>query len=486
MEMFPSAFLFDIVALDFSIFLFPCMNYISFVKQLYQSYPQLKEIVVALHEVGALPILVGGAVRDFFLKCETKDFDVEVYHISHDRLKQILARFGPVDMVGASFGVLKLHVLPIDWSLPRQDTAGRKPQVIVDQYLSFYEAFIRRDLTINAMGINLVSGELVDPFNGKKDLENKILRAPDGHFFVQDPLRFFRVMQFIGRFEMQSDERLNEICRNMEISAVSRERISAEFEKLLLLSKTPSLGFRWLVAIGRLAELIPELDALRFVQQKPLYHPEGDVFEHTMQTLDAAARIAGMYKEKKMKLVLLFAALCHDIGKKGGENEHGHDFQGALLVPHILSKITIVKEYTIPVQKLVRYHMAPLLLVKQESSVAAYKRLASSLAPEINLAILADLALADRQGRNSEKQEPLLMHIQDVELFKQRANEAFVFQSAEPPLLRGNDIMDMVIPGRAMGELLKYAYEVQIEEGIRDKELLKARLHAQLEKRREK
>jgi tRNA nucleotidyltransferase (CCA-adding enzyme) len=171
------------------------MNFKVIQELVFKTHPLLERIVKDLQNVGAVPLLVGGAVRDFFLGLETKDFDIEVYRISAEELQKILEKYGPVSLVGKSFGVFKLHTINVDWSLPRKDSFGRKPDVIIDQNLSFHEAFIRRDLTINAMGINLISGELIDPFNGKNDLEAKVLRAPDKDFFIQDPLRFYRIIQ---------------------------------------------------------------------------------------------------------------------------------------------------------------------------------------------------------------------------------------------------------------------------------------------------
>lgn len=458
------------------------MNYLACVNPIYQTYPLVKKIIEVLKNVNAIPILVGGAVRDFFLNQPTKDFDIEVYNISLDQLNNVFAQFGPVNFIGKSFGVFKLHGIPIDWSLPRQDSKGRKPQVIINEQLSFHEAFIRRDLTINAMGIDFMTGALIDPFNGKKDLEEKILRAPDVRFFVEDPLRFFRVMQFVGRLEMNPDETLNQLCSHMELAGVSRERISDEFEKLLLKSSSPSRGFRWLASIERLHEILPELDTLRSVCQRPDYHPEGNVFEHTMQTLDAAAIIARSYKNKTKKLTLLFSALCHDIGKTGGKNEHGHDIRGASLAPRLLSRLTISKKYIAPVQKLVRHHMVPLLFTKQNASHAAYKRLANVLEPEVNIKILGDLATADRQGRNPNNQAPLTHIDQEIFQFKQRAIDALVFFEAEKPILQGKDLLDYVDPGKIIGKLLDYAYNIQIEEGIQDKEILKTRVLQKLKR----
>ncbi len=236
-----------------------------------------------------------------------------MYGLTTDQLEKILRSFGPVSLVGKSFGVLRLHGLDIDWSLPRADSAGRKPTVVIDPTMSFEQAFRRRDLTINAVGIDLHTYELIDPFNGQQDLTNKLLRPTDVQLFTEDPLRFFRVMQFIGRFEMEPTESLNVLCTKMDISHVSIERIETEFEKLLLKSVHPSRGIRWIATIGRLQDVLPELAATVGVAQNPQWHPEGDVFEHTMQALDAAAALP--YTDKRTRLIILYAALCHDLGK---------------------------------------------------------------------------------------------------------------------------------------------------------------------------
>ncbi len=254
-----------------------------------KNYHPIELIIAALDRAGATVLLVGGAVRDLLLSLPVKDLDIEVHGLALPELEKILKQFGPVSLVGKSFGVLRVHGLDIDWSLPRSDSGGRKPTVTVDPHLSLHDAFIRRDLTVNAMGINLKTFELIDPFDGLADLQNKILRTPDVQFFAQDPLRLFRVMQFIGRFNMQPDKQLNDICAAMDISTISTERIELEFEKLLLKSARPSLGIRWLRQIGRLKEIMPELYRTIGVEQNREFHPEGDVFEHTMQAIDAAA-----------------------------------------------------------------------------------------------------------------------------------------------------------------------------------------------------
>ena len=202
--------------------------------QIIQQNHVIKNIFTKIHEQGGRVLLVGGIVRDSLLQKSGSDLDFEVYHLSFDQLQAVLQQFGPVSFVGKSFGVLRLHTLDADWSIPRADSSGRKPKVDLDPNMSFVDAFKRRDLTINAMGIDVRTGELIDPYGGLFDLQNKILRAPDILFFVQDPLRLFRVMQFMARLHMVPDAQLNAVCKTMDISTISAERIDEEFKKLFL------------------------------------------------------------------------------------------------------------------------------------------------------------------------------------------------------------------------------------------------------------
>lgn len=452
-----------------------------------KQYPVIREIVDEIIAHGGRVFLVGGAVRDLFLGLPIKDIDIEVHGIPFQELEALLNRFGHISLIGKSFGVLRYPGVAIDFAVPRSDSTGRKPEVTLDPFMPIKDAFARRDLTINAMGLDLKTGALVDPFGGKEDLENKLLRAPSAVFFKQDPLRLFRVMQFISRFEMEPDKELDTICKTMDIRGVSRERIEKEFEKMLLKSAKPSLGIRWLKKIGRLNDILPELAATIGIEQDKEWHPEGDVFEHTMQTIDAAAQLP--IENEYVRRILLYAALCHDLGKvattekgqDGAITSIGHDRQGVVLAKKMLRRITGNKELIDAVATLVKYHMAPLQFVDNGATLSAYKRLANKLAPYSSLSLLADLALADRRGRNSESSEPLKENYEDIQEFKKQAQEALVFESQERQILFGRDIADIVEPGPKMGELLKRAYEIQLDEGIKDKQELKKRILREVE-----
>jgi tRNA nucleotidyltransferase (CCA-adding enzyme) len=450
-------------------------------QELLESEPLVFLIAQSIHERKGRTFLVGGAVRDLLLEIQVKDLDIEVHGINVETLEKILSLYGTVSLVGKAYGVLRLHGLDIDWSVPRSDTSGRKPYVTLDPHMEFADAFMRRDLTMNAMALDILTYELYDPFNAQEDMRNNVLRTPNVERFVEDPLRFYRVMQFIGRFNMLPDAELNALCTTMDISTVSIERIEQEFNKLLLKSARPSLGIRWLHSIQRLAEILPELAATVGVKQEPEWHPEGDVFEHSMQALDAA--VQNEYKDNKEKLVILYAALCHDLGKvtttqyrQGRLRSFGHEQAGYTITHKMLPRILRNKELIDVVATLVRYHMMPLQLVKSNAGIVAYKRLAKKLAPGATLHMIALLASADRRGRNGKSHLPLTGQDELVTSFLLRSQQAQVLHQPEVPLLQGRDVMDIVQPGPAMGILLHAAYEIQLTEGITDKAILKDRV----------
>jgi tRNA nucleotidyltransferase (CCA-adding enzyme) len=446
----------------------------------YEAYPTLPSLLHAIDEQGGHAYFVGGMVRDMLLGSPIKDVDIEVHGLQEDQLAHVLQKFGPVDVVGKSFGVLRLHGIDIDWSLPRADSAGRKPVVSIDPFMPIDQALARRDVTMNAMAVHTASQMLIDPFNGLQDLEDGILRSPNIDFFSQDPLRFFRIMAFISRFEMYPDLILHTLCTTMPIGTVSRERIELEFAKMLLRSKRPSLGIRWLKQIGRLQELLPELAATVGIEQSPKWHPEGDVFEHSMQALDAAACLD--YVSDEEKLTILYAVLCHDLGKAvttkhepDGIHSHGHETAGEPLARALLKRITHNKDLIDKVATLVRWHMEPGHFISNDAKAPAYKRLAHKLAPDVNIAMLIKVATADRRGRNGSGSTPLTTDDPDLALFAQNALRAQVVHEREPALLTGKDFLDVIAPGPELGKAVARAYELQME-GETDREALRRKV----------
>lgn len=427
--------------------------------------PLFDEIVNHLIARGARVYAVGGAVRDVILQLPIHDLDIEVHGITSDQLESSLASFGSVHYDGKSFGVFRIDSLPIDWALPRKDSRGRKPVVEVDPCMGITQALKRRDLTMNAMAVDLATGELIDPFGAQHDIENKILATPDKDFFIQDPLRFYRVMHFIARFEMQPNNELNSICENMSIHDISIERIHGEFDKLFMLSKRPSLGLRWLKDRDRIKEVMPELAATINIPQEYEWHPEGDVFEHSMQALDAA--VTRPVDDKK---IVIYAALCHDLGKvtttkikDSRWRSFNHEAAGVAPARALCKRITGNKKVIDLVALLVRHHMAPGQFISQRATPKAYKKLARILAPDLNLHILSQLAYADKSGRNPEGFRPLQVQLPAIDEFIKRADEYGVLYEPEKPLITGSDLIPLGLQGPALGKVLSKAYEYQIE-----------------------
>ncbi len=474
----------------------------------FKQIKEIEQIIAKIQCAGGTSFLVGGSVRDLILEKEIKDIDIEVHNIPLEQLEKTLKKFGSVKFIGQQFGVLRVCGLDIDWSVPRKDSFGRKPEVQLDPTMTIKEACRRRDLTMNAMAIDIGTLfnnsaaiktiddiSIIDPFGGKQDLQNKVLREVDKELFIQDPLRFYRVMQFIGRFEMKPADSLQAMCKEMDLSGVSKERVGLEMDKLLLKSKWPSLGFRWLHEIGRLEEIFPEIGRLVGVTQRKDYHPEGDVFEHAMQSLDAAAQLdvyedvscygvdgnkTQTYTAEQEKYVVALAALCHDLGKalkcKNATDSRGHDVLGVLPAKNLLHRFVFCSAFINAVCTLVRYHFQPMILLKNKSSNVAYKKLALQLGPEVSMRQLGFLAWCDLQGRNPHSMRPLKENVSFFEQHVQKVSDAGLDHGPEQAVLQGKDLIDVINPGPTMGVLLQKAYTIQIEEGIKDKEKLKKRV----------
>ncbi len=428
----------------------------------------INPVILALRNIGAQVYCVGGAVRDLLLGQVAQDVDIEVHAIDEEILISVLSQFGSVGLQGKSFGVFRIASFDIDWSLPRSDGPGRRPVVTLDPYMGIVTALLRRDVTMNALAIDLFSMTLIDPYGGERDLSEGSLRAVSADTFIEDPLRFYRVMQFVARFAMTPDSQLNELCSNIDLTGVARERVEKEFEKMFLLASTPSAGIRWIAKIGRLNELYPELGMLIGIPQNPKWHPEGDVFEHTMQVLDAVALDASGSDQER--IVLSYAALCHDMGKALTTKQHrndgrlisyGHESAGIPLAQSFLGRITRTTLYSKQVLRLVEYHMRPCAFVEGSAGAFAYRRLAYYMQP-MSLRFLARFARADKRGRNGLQQSPLLESVLCVDIFEDRAFQYGVLDGPIKPIVSGNDLLVAGVDPRQIGVLLQRAYWYQL------------------------
>ena len=275
----------------------------------------LVTICEAIGAAGGRALLVGGCVRDAALGIPAKDLDIEVYGVPPERLAEILAMRFAIDLIGQAFAVIKIRGLPIDVSIPRRESkAGlghRGFEVLSDPWMTPEEAVARRDFTINAMALDPVEGAIIDPYGGLQDLQMRLLRHTTEKF-AEDPLRVLRGMQFAARFNLEVAPETASLCRTIEPEGLAHERIFEEWRKLILSGIRPSRGLKFLRDC-QWVRYFPELEALIGCQQDPDWHPEGDVWTHTLHCMDAfATERAGNEWED---LVVGFAVLCHDLGK---------------------------------------------------------------------------------------------------------------------------------------------------------------------------
>lgn len=245
-------------------------------------YPEkIIRLAKAIKEAGGRAMLVGGCVRDKLMGIEPKDWDLEIYGIEPQKLREILNSFGRVDAVGEAFTVYKLGN-DLDVSLPRRERkTGRGHRGFVvegDPQMSFAEAARRRDFTINAIMQDALTGEIIDVYGGREDLKNKILRVVSKETFAEDSLRVLRAAQFAARFQFEIEPQTVEICRSIDLTDLPKERIRGELEKLLLKADKPSIGLQWLYDLGVVEQLFPELQSLVGVPQESEWHPEGWLF----------------------------------------------------------------------------------------------------------------------------------------------------------------------------------------------------------------
>ncbi|MFA6317541.1 MAG: polynucleotide adenylyltransferase, partial [Elusimicrobiota bacterium] len=343
----------------------------------------LDKICRAVHEAGGRALVVGGSVRDALIGLPAKDLDVEVYGVEPTRLQELLKAHFNVSLVGQAFGVIKILGVSMDVSIPRRESKsglGHKGfDVLSDPGLSLEEASSRRDFTVNAMALDPATGELFDPHGGRKDLEARVLRHVSEKF-REDPLRVLRGMQFAARFELTPAPETVALCRSIEPEGLASERVFEEWRKLILQGSRPSLGLTFLKDTGWLSHY-PELEALVGCEQEPEWHPEGDVWAHTLHGMDAFAR--RRIGDEAEDIVVGFAVLCHDFGKPsttrfedGRIRSWEHEEAGGEPCRRFLERLTNQAGLIASVLPLVTAHMRPDELFKAHATDAAVRRLA--------------------------------------------------------------------------------------------------------------
>ncbi len=425
----------------------------------------------AVRDAGGRAFAVGGYVRDKLLGIPRKDVDLEVFGLEPDRLITVLARFGRVDLVGKAFGVLKVNQL--DVSIPRRETktaVGHRGFVVdSDPHMSFEDAARRRDLTINAMAEDLLTGERLDPYGGERDLELRMLRAVDLDHFGEDPLRVLRVCRFAARFLFHVDADTRDLCRELDLSELPRERIYDEFKRMLTGSRFPSVGLQTMRIVNAV-RFFPELEALIDCPQEYEWHPEGDVWFHTLLVTDQAAalKIGDDYED----FVVLMAAVCHDFGKPatteftaGRIRSMNHEALGEEPTRAFLGRLTNEKKFIDDVVALVVHHLRPHMLHKSGAGASAIRRLAT----KIPIERLVRLARSDHYGRTTP--DALDKHYAAGDWLLARAKELEVADHAPQRILMGRHLLERsFVAGPRMGKVLERAFEAQLDGAFDDLE----------------
>lgn len=437
--------------------------------------PHLKLLLDTIKSACGKGILVGGVVRDHLLGLKAKDIDIEVYGIDVESLEALLKKHFSVYAVGKAFGIFKVVVsikdekASFDVALPRRENKeghGHKGFVIMtDAFMSFADAASRRDFTINAMGIDTESNELLDPYDGKGDLlSHRLKHVSDA--FKEDPLRVLRAAQFCARFSLRLDETTKILCQSLrnELFTLSKERIFEEMKKLLL-AKKPSLGLK-IIRETKAIELFPELEALIDCPQDKEWHPEGDVWTHTLMVVDEAVKLVeGLAEEEK--LLVITGALCHDFGKPlttiekdGRIKSPAHEQAGILPTETFLETLGFPKKLIPDVVSLVKDHLKPYQLYNKRDEIndSAIRRLAA----RVNIDRLILVSEADFLGRTTK--EALAGHDPSKSWLLDKFNQILGTERTIKPLLLGRHLLALgEKPGSHFTYILHEAFQAQMD-----------------------
>ena len=425
-------------------------------------------IAQRIREEGGRALVVGGWVRDQLMGRSCKDIDLEIYGVPADRLKEVLGAFGNVNTVGESFTVYK--VAGIDVSLPRRESrtgrGHRGFEVVGDPNLSFTDAARRRDFTVNAIAWDPLTDDYIDPFHGRRDIDARRLRAVDLQTFGDDSLRVLRAVQFVARFEFKLDAATADLCRQISLDDLPSERIWMEIEKLLLQAPRPSTGFTLALDLGVIARLFPEIQAMVGCQQEPEWHPEGDVWIHTLLVIDQArTRIDDLNRSRQ--LVVMLGAVCHDLGKPlttafldGRIRSIDHEQAGVAPATAVLDRLNIHTIDGFDVRKqvlgIVAHHLKPGMFRQSPTPVSdgAFRRLSE----KVDLELLARVAKSDCLGRTGH------FDCSAMDWFLDRARDLGVQHAPPAPIVKGRHLLALGLrPGPRIGAILRQIYEKQLD-----------------------
>ena len=419
------------------------------------------KIASLVSEQGGTAYFVGGYVRDKIRHKKNKDIDIEIHGIYPNQLESILDSLGERISIGESFGIYNLRGYSLDIAMPRKEDnrgVGHKDfEICVDPFIGTYKAAQRRDFTFNALLEDIMTGKIIDHFGGVEDINNGIIRHINDETFIEDPLRVLRAAQFAARFNYTVAEETIDLCRHMDLSSLSRERIFGEMEKAMLKSDKPSVFFESLRQMNQLSVWFPELEQTIGVKQNPKHHAEGDVWTHTMMVADAAVG----YRDKVTNpLGFMISTITHDFGKalctelvNGEIHAYNHETVGLPLVETFMLRLTTEKSLIEYVMNLSEFHMKPNMLAADHSSIkATNKMFDQSVDPEA----LIYLAVSDGLGKTAPRE-----YISYDDFFKKRL-EIFKEYMSRPYVMGRDLIAAGMLPSERFSEYLEYAHKLRL------------------------
>ena len=424
------------------------------------------EVLIAedVKENGGRVFYVGGYVRDKILGNITNDVDIEVHGIEAEKLVEILGKYDEVLKIGNSFGIYTLMSHHIDIALPRKEKntgKGHKDfEIYTDPYIGTYEAAKRRDFTMNSIMEDVLTHEIIDHFNGLDDIRNKTIRHIDDETFVEDPLRVLRAAQFASRLGFLVDDKTIELCKRIDITTLSRERVEEELKKALLKSDKPSVFFRTLNEMNQLDYWFKEIKDTIGIIQDPFYHPEGDVFTHTMMVIDEECK----YRELvDYDIGFMFMGICHDLGKtitttvdeKGRVHTYNHETEGIPIIKTFLDRITRNSEIISYVTNMVPLHMKLNIMHRDQASIKATNAAFDKASHPLDLIYFA---LCDHPIKEDYDRKEF--HFNRYELYK---------EIMAKPYVKGEDLLKAGIePGVKYKEALEYAHKLRLADTPKD------------------